>query len=204
VKELKEVFTEIYNTRGFGGVESVSGHGSDLETTGVLREALPAIIRSLNIRTMLDAPCGDLNWIRQTDLTGIVSYIGLDIVEDLIKKNLGKQLNGAVVSSFSIADITKDYLAKVDLIFCRDCLVHLPDQLVLQTLDNFRRSGSKYLAATTFILRTRNTDVLPGSWRPINLQIHPFNLGEPILKFNEGYLGDEGKYADKSIGVWEL
>src|SRR5271157_5357504 len=56
------------------GAESVSGPGSTLEATKFLQRALPELIHEYGIKTMLDIPCGDGNWISQVDL-GLERYI---------------------------------------------------------------------------------------------------------------------------------
>jgi len=43
-------------------------------------------LQSLQIKTLLDAPCGDGNWINKVDLSGI-TYIGADIVPEIIETN---------------------------------------------------------------------------------------------------------------------
>ena len=70
----KSAFTAIYhlddwNAKDASGDDaSVSGPGSTLDATFALRTALPTLITDLNIRTILDAPCGDCRWIRHADL----------------------------------------------------------------------------------------------------------------------------------------
>ena len=41
----------------------------------------------MKITSVLDIPCGDFNWMQKVDLSNI-EYIGADIVEELIKKNI--------------------------------------------------------------------------------------------------------------------
>src|SRR5690242_11698377 len=77
--ELERRFTEIYQQNGFGGRESVSGPGSDLSQTAAVREALPALLKEIGARTLLDAPCGDYFWMKEARLD-LERYIGADIV----------------------------------------------------------------------------------------------------------------------------
>jgi hypothetical protein len=48
-----------------------------------------------------------------------------------------------------MCDLTRDPLPKVDLVLCRDCLVHLSFDDIYESLDNLRRSGSMLLLTTT-------------------------------------------------------
>ena len=43
--------------------ESASGDGSSLEYTENLRRELPHLFKKFSIKTIFDAPCGDLNWM---------------------------------------------------------------------------------------------------------------------------------------------
>ena len=47
------------------------------------------MLKGLKVRRLLDAPCGDHNWMRHVDLDGI-QYLGMDLVEDIVKHNQDK------------------------------------------------------------------------------------------------------------------
>jgi hypothetical protein len=67
-------------------------------------------------------------------------------------------------------------------------------------LRNLKNIGATYLLATTFPLLTNNADIWPGSFRPINLEIQPFNLPKPLRIFHDS------KEADQSsvLALWRL
>src|SRR5262249_12081701 len=146
--------------------ESVSGDGSDLTQTQVIRKEIEKLVGDLGIRTMLDAPCGDYYWMRTLNLN-LQRYIGADIVPALVRENQEKY--GSDTVSFEHLDITRDELPRSDLILCRDCLVHLPLQPALDALRNFKRSGSKYLLTTTYpgLVKTNRQLLITGNWRPL-------------------------------------
>jgi hypothetical protein len=201
---LERTFGDIYENNGFNGKESVSGPGSDLKQTESLRTALPALFKELNIKTLLDAPCGDFFWMKDASLD-LDMYYGGDIVPALINKN--QKLYGTEKRLFKPIDITSDTLPKVDAIFCRDCLVHLPLYDIQAALDNFKNSGATWLLTTTFTKRKENPDIQAGQWRPINLEAPPFNWPAPQKLINEKcteITADGGTYEDKNIGVWKL
>jgi hypothetical protein len=93
-------------------------------------------------------------------------------------------------------------LPRADLVLCRDCLVHLSYAHTLCALNNIRASGSKYLLTTTYSGRDRNSDVPTGSWRPIDLQLPPFQLPAPIRLIDEE-CPLEG-FRDKRLGLWRV
>jgi hypothetical protein len=190
------VFDDIYKTNFWGSDESVSGKGSELATTQKIRDEIPSLLRKYEIRNLLDIPCGDYNW--QSHIKGIenFSYIGADIVNQLIIDN--RVLFPDV--DFRVLDISKDKLPKVDLILVRDLLGHFSNVDVKHALKNIRASGATYLLATTFPDHENLHDITTGQWRPINLASF-FGLPDPIGIINEGLTGE---FGDKSLGLWRL
>jgi SAM-dependent methyltransferase len=195
---LVETFTEIFDKNLWASPESVSGGGSEMQNTEVIRRELPYLIQKFGIKSILDIPCGDWNWMKSVDLCG-ASYIGADIVEPLVQKNKWQYRD----VDFRVLDITKDTLPKVDLIFTRDCLGHLSNDNVLRALRNCQESGSKYLLATSFTKWSSNPDILDGGWKCINLMIEPFQLN-PIYLINEDCQEGYPHYNDKCMILFQL
>jgi 2-polyprenyl-3-methyl-5-hydroxy-6-metoxy-1,4-benzoquinol methylase len=170
-----------------------------MDQTKVVREELRSIIDQYHITSLLDIPCGDWYWMQHTDLSG-VAYTGADIVEKIIEEN--QQYAGENVA-FEFLDLLESDLPQNDLIFCRDCLVHFSYQDVKKALQNLVDSGSKYLLTTTFPGR-KNYDIVTGNWRPIDLEAAPFDLPKPLVTINEQCTEGNGRYADKSMALWDL
>lgn len=198
---LKDRFSKVYTDNIFRGALSRSGAGSDLVQTAVVRHELPLLLEELGIQTMIDAPCGDWFWMRDLKLP-VKKYFGVDIVSDLIQKN--QELYGDDRHAFICADLSKDKLPECDLIFSRDCLVHLSFSDSLKIIANFKRSGAKYLLTTTFTKRANNVDLNEGFWRTLNLELYPFNFPKPIKVINERCSEDKGAYRDKCLSLWLL
>jgi hypothetical protein len=197
----EQLFNTIYRSNHWGDLASVSGQGSNLEQTATLRVALPRILSMLGVRSLLDAPCGDLHWMRHVDLD-LDWYVGGDIVRDLVDHL--QRTCGGPGREFLHLDITTDRLPKVDAILCRDCLVHFSFRQIAAAVRNFRRSGALYLLTTTFTDRQHNQDIVTGDWRTLNLCAPPLNWPEPLILINEGCTQSGWRFADKSLGVWEL
>ena len=198
---MKSIFIEHYQSRVVGGEESLSGSGSSLVQTIEIRMRIPVLVRAFNASSMLDAPCGDFHWQKEMELE-LQHYVGADIVPDIIRMNQRKY--GNHIRQFRILDITKDELPRSDIILCRDCLVHFQFKKIVAALRNFKRSDSSYLLTTTFPQQDENRDILTGHWRPINLELPPFDFPKPIKMINEKYTGEGGKASDKSLGFWKL
>jgi 2-polyprenyl-3-methyl-5-hydroxy-6-metoxy-1,4-benzoquinol methylase len=189
------VFSEIYRTNAWRDPESVSGRGSTLARTNVIRSHLPVLLQELNADSLIDAACGDCNWMRYVDL-GSIKYIGVDIVPALIVRN--RQLYQTDQRTFAVHDITKDRLSDADVILCRDCLIHLSFKSIKAAISNFRKTSATHLLCTTHSTVTENTDCPDGSWRNINLLLPPFNFPQPVKLFVEdAELG-------KCLGLWRL
>lgn len=182
-------FDMIFADNHWGSRESASGGGSDAGRTRAIREYIPRVIRKYGIGSILDVPCGDYNWMKLVDKSAPagggakIDYIGGDVVGPMIEKNNALYKGDRV--SFRVIDITKDELPKVDLIFCKDCLQHLSEKNVLKALDNFKKSGAKYLLLTSYPLTIKNWDINDGDYRPLNLFLPPFNMKDYIDKMQE-------------------
>ena len=196
---IRTVFDRVYGEHRWPGLDSKSGPGSSLQQTAVIRDQLPRLIAELGITSILDIPCGDLNWMQHVNL-GSTRYIGADIVESMIAFN--RMRYNSPMREFRVLDLTSDQLPQVDLIFCRDCLVHLSNRLIHKALVRIMESRSAYLLATTFPGRTQNYNIPTGKWRPLNLCAAPFNLPTPVKVINEG--DPDPTYSDKSLGVWKI
>jgi SAM-dependent methyltransferase len=199
--DLSNTFDTIYKSNFWNSHDSFSGTGSDLKQTEVVRSALTELIEKYKVTKMLDIPCGDFNWMKHVDLQG-VHYLGGDIVKDLIAANRAKFSNLNI--EFQTLNLLEDSLPKVDLIFCRDCLVHFSYDHIAAALKNIKKSGSNYLLTTSFIKRRLNYDIHTGDWRPINLQRTPFNLWSPLEIILEKCTEGNGKSYDKSLLLYKI
>lgn len=195
---MQDVFQNIYDGNGWKGDESVSGQGSDLKQTRKIRKEIPLLLNILDVRSMLDIPCGDFYWMSRIKELDKISYVGADIVPELIYAN-----RKLYHHQFRVLDAATGHLPKVDMIFCRDMLGHLSNLDVKAVLKNFRASGSTYLLSTTFPDFFSTADITTGEWRPINLA-HFHGLPDPMLLINEECTEGGGKFASKSLGLWKL
>lgn len=202
-KSNAEVFGEIFSqaTWNLTHRDSVSGEGSNAEQTARLRAELPALLQQLGVKRVLDVPCGDFYWMQQLDLSS-VNYIGGDIVPELISRN--QQLYSNDKRNFVQLDLTCSQLPDADLVFCRDCLVHLSIADIRKALTNVVRSKATWMLMTHFTNETENKDIITGGWRPLNFCQPPFCLPEPTAILNEGCTEMNGAFQDKSMGCWEV
>lgn len=195
---LERVFAEIQESNLWGAEESVSGLGSELDATAKLRAELPLLLRDLDANVMLDIPCGDFRWLSETELP-VSRYIGGDIVEALVERNRAQYGR-----EFRHLDLCSGDLPKADVVFCRDCLVHLSFANIQRAIANLKRSGSTWLLTTTFLECEENIDIVNGDWRMLNFQLPPFQWEPPARVLVEGCTEAGGGYSDKALGLWRI
>ena len=151
---------------------SGSGHGSDLgNATSTSLRFLVDVIRELRIETLIDAPCGDVNWqFGAWEVDSLRAYVGLDIVHRLVGLN---QQRYAFHSNkvFQWWDVSRCPLPQIQwlsvaggageagwearhesptLVHMRDMLQHLRISSGVRALQHVMRSGAEYLISTTF------------------------------------------------------
>ena len=201
-KNIREVFTYIYKNNYWNNAESVSGPGSTIGHTKGIIERINTFNSHHEIRSILDIPCGDFNWMRHLNLSNI-KYVGADIVEEMVRKN--QQFYGRNGILFQTLDITKDSLPTCDLIINRDCLVHFSNELIFASLKNMMESKATFLMTTTFPDHQNNVDIITGNWRPINLTLPPFNLPQPMYVIEENTIEHSLQNLNRKIlGVWKI
>jgi len=198
---LQYVFTDIFNNKRWGfdweGDLTSSGPGSTKKYTENLRKELPKLYNQFAITSVLDAPCGDLNWMRFIiDECPTINYIGGDIVKPMIDTNTERY--GRLGVRFIELDITSDTLPSVDLMICRDCLFHLPEEEIFKFIDNFINSDIKYLLTTSYYddgSVSANTAIHPGNWFDLNLLSTPYNFPKDALyRIDDWILNDNVRY----------
>ncbi len=164
----EQVFSRIYRRNPWGSRESKSGWGSELSYTVNLRRELPELIRDYGVIRLLDAPCGDFNWMQHVVPDLDIEYIGGDIVKALVRRNQRKF--GAPGTVFRHMDITSDPLPAADLMMVRDCLFHLSYDDIYRFLENFCRSDIGLLLTTTRPPADgANSDIRTGDFRHIHI-----------------------------------
>ena len=119
-KRVQERFREIWRNNAWGSPETRSGPGSTLAQTATLRERLGATLRELGVRSLVDAGCGELNWIN-TISGDLDTYLGFDVVEEIVAE-LRKRYEARKNHFFNTADVTRHVLPRCDVLLCRDVL----------------------------------------------------------------------------------
>ncbi len=177
----EQVFSRIYRRNRWHSEESKSGRDSELSYTKELRRELPILVREYSISRLLDAPCGDFNWMQHVVAELGVKYIGGEVVKELVRQNT-RQF-GAVGIYFCHIDITRDPLPASDMMMVRDCLFHLSYKDIYLFLENFCRSEIGLLFTTTHLpTEGLNSDIRTGEYRRIHIYSYPFYFPRAPLR----------------------
>lgn len=187
-----ERFGAIYAQGLWHSAESGSGQGSEVAYTEALRTWLPRIVARYGIETLVDAPCGDFNWMRLVLPELGVRYHGIDIVAPVIAQNRARYAADGV--AFDVADICADALPDGDLLMVRDCLFHLSYRDIDRFFRNIARVNYRYLLTTTNTVGAEfeNSDITTGDFRRIALFKPPFSVAptavlDRVDDYPEGY-----------------
>jgi hypothetical protein len=196
IEDKGNVFEEIYKNNYWTSEESKSGIGSTLEFTTPIRARLPRLLNKYKVSSILDAPCGDFNWMSHVNL-GDRHYTGGDIVSDLVLDT--QKRYGGPHRKFIIYDIVSNEVPPVDLWICRDILFHLTFGDALRVLERAASSKIRFFLSTTFNYVKDNIDLeSTGGFRSINLQRAPFNLPPPIEQLDDFVV----PRVPRSLGLW--
>lgn len=181
-----------------------SGPGSTVDATKATRQIISAVLGHIAQQkkqegktaiNMLDAPCGDMQWMPRTwkeseaARNGVVlNYHGADVSTVVLNKDQEAFDNGTLFVDqvdrsklnveFSQIDLSTDRIGAYDLIFMKDVLGHLHMGDIHKVLDNVRASGSKYLLTTTHKNFT-NVEISEGMFwygRKVNVLGDPYNM----------------------------
>ena len=172
--ELRDTMATMFTN--YIGPTSDGAHKAAIEN---FKERYPEILEKYDIKSVNDAGCG-LGWVRELS---DVEYRGFDIL---------KRDNATVL------DFTDEIMPVADLIVCRNVLLHLPENLVLAAIENFRLSAKYLLASSHYDANNskRPNDIGQHNSK-ISLVHPPYNLGEPIEKIEE-------PLRNKFVGLWLL
>lgn len=186
----KAAFAAIYKEATWGtngeGV-GTSGTGSTVASTLIYRTFLQQFLKENDIRSVVDAGCGDWEFSQAIDWTGI-DYKGYDIVESVIESN--KKNHSKPNIQFFSANIVDTELPPADLLISKHVLQHMPTTDVEKFVKQMKKY--KHVLFTNGVhplnLSAQNTDISPGGYRELDLMSPPFNIpGVKVLTYWDGH-----------------
>jgi len=199
-----------YSKRDYLFAASGSGSGSDLgPATEASLAFLAEVITRFNVTRMLDAPCGEVNWLFHAwETDSLKLYVGVDIVPDTIRMNR-LRFQHHTNKYFYLWDFVTCPIPRMadqgeqhmtfDLVHMRHVIQHLPPDKGVQVMRHVARSGAKYLMSTTYICGQRpcasaNKAISDGGMRYNSLAKPPYNFPKPLMCRQTG--GGRGDHRD--------
>jgi SAM-dependent methyltransferase len=170
-----DAFRQIYASDHWKGG---SGEGSQVAATEAYRRVLAKVLGARDVKTVVDAGCGDWQLSRLVDWSG-TRYVGVDIVPELIAHN--RQSFATENIDFIAGDIRTQQMPKADLLLCKDVLQHW-DVSSIQAFLSRNLGRCRYALITNDIASIHiaadmlNGEIPVGHWRPLDLEVPPFGL----------------------------
>jgi SAM-dependent methyltransferase len=167
----KDAFTRVYEAGYWGrsgepGEKYYSGDGSHMgSSVAPYVSAACGFLQSFEEKPdVVDLGCGDFN-VGSRIRPNCGKYIGVDVVEGLVKRNIEKYANENV--DFRAIDITNEDLPKGDVVFIRQVLQHLSNS-------ELEKVVAKLPASYRFIVLTEHLPVdsfVPNLDKPRGFQV---------------------------------
>lgn len=181
-------------------LDTVCGWGSSEQHTRLIRKRFVEILNIYQVESLNDAGCGDLAWMSMIDLKG-VDYVGYDVHERANWAELRQR-----GYRLDVLDITSNDLRPADMLICRDVFIHLPNDMILPSLERLRRSAA-LLLTTSY---TSDPSLGEGEFsnfkrmnepsihhQKLDLTLPPFSLGQPLVRIPENS-------PNKYLGLWNM
>jgi 2-polyprenyl-3-methyl-5-hydroxy-6-metoxy-1,4-benzoquinol methylase len=166
-----EIFEDIIKAESWGRGQG-SGGGSSIQITKGYRVFLQKFLREKEIKSVLDLGCGDFQFSKLIDWSGI-NYLGFDCVSSLIETN--NELYSEDNIKFELYDITKELTQSANLLIVKDVLIHWSNSEIKVFLEKLKGYNFKYVLITTQVETVNNRDIKTGEYHPIHLNQEPFN-----------------------------
>ncbi|MBR1734939.1 MAG: methyltransferase domain-containing protein [Alphaproteobacteria bacterium] len=181
----KERFSEIYRSQSWGGWKGVGPGSTIKDGAEPFLNFLQTFLNTHNdISSIVDIGCGYGELLKNITWPKNSRYLGLDIVDSVIKYNKEHYIKDNI--EFATVDNVKS-LAQFngDLLIIKDVIQHWSIQKVLFARDHiiphFKYAIIVNNIRTSFST-VKNSDILTGSSRPLDLEIAPFFMKPALVK----------------------
>jgi SAM-dependent methyltransferase len=190
-QRFARTFQKVVKRDGATNRSIASGGGSTREYTLATRSHLHTVVTAFGVRSILDIPCGDFQWMPIfLDAHPEIRYFGADIVRALIAEHTSR-FSDRPQWAFGVADMVRDFPAgEFDLVHMRDALQHLSPGDAVSVITSLRiQSRFRYWMVTDYegVTHNRESRIRNKGWdfQYHNLRLPPYSLPPPLMRFNE-------------------
>ena len=180
---MENTFNKIYETKQWGN--TLSGPGSTLNSASNIIPYIINIIKTKNIKKIVDGSCGDCNWIMEVlKHFPHIKYVGNDVSSYIIEKNKQKFKNNENYT-FVTKNAINDKIEECDLYIFRHTMMHNNMKNNLKILNNIKKN-CKYVLLTHHAGLTKNpldsdrkcfyNNEESLKWEKMSLNHKPFDL----------------------------
>jgi len=144
---------------------------------------LTKFLKDNNITNVCDIGCGDWQLSKNIDWTGI-HYLGIDVVKDVIKKNLIYTKPNIKFICKNILDYT---IPNCELYILKDIFQHLSNTNIEIIINKLLKNKYRYILIINDVSYLNlNYNIENGLYRPIDLNKKPFNYNfKTIYQYRE-------------------
>jgi hypothetical protein len=181
---------------------------SKVSNNRTLINTIPLIIQKYWIKNIIDLWCWDINWIKllfNYFIENNIKYTWLDVSETIISKASEKidfETEYIKLKVWTIADI-KGSNKKDTLIISKDVLVHLPNEIIIDTLNQSAQNANLILT-TNFPNSWWNEDIELWNWRAVNLMNDIYWLKTPLKIIPNVDKSTKNIFPDKNMSLFNL
>lgn len=177
---MREAFEKVYATNEW---HYGSGEGSLRRHTRGYVQFLQQFLKEHDIRSVVDMGCGDWQFSRYIDWTGI-QYRGFDLVQSVIEKNQ-KSFSKPNIE-FVLYDGNFDSLPEADLLIAKDVLQHLSQENIMRFLPTLKRFPMSLITNCVNPRGlTENKQIVDGEFRYLDLRLSPYHLNaQEVFEFS--------------------
>jgi hypothetical protein len=205
MKEIKEAFTKVYKTNGWGSPESIpgrknkkfySGGGTDPDNDkdNIYINTLQSYIDREDIKSVIEIGCGDWEVSSRIDWSS-VNYTGYDVVEDLIEYNNNNYSKENVRFICNSNIITENNIT-ADLLIVKDVFQHLPPSYYVDFIKSIPTNFKYNLITNDF---SNNSNIEFGGYTGNDFSKDPFNMKYEIVIDWEQKFIESGKKTTITI-----
>lgn len=173
-------YTAIFNKKS-----GPSGVGALKQNSIPYLEYLQNFITTNYINTIIDLGCGDFMLMKHIHLPENIKYLGIDIVDELIKNN-SKLYSKKNIKFEKIDSLENAIQYNADLLIIKDVMQFWTIEQIHFFIEKILPNYKYAIIVNNFYpvenQKKQNANTIEGESRPINLEIAPFFMKIKVIK----------------------